>query len=117
MRNLIVTENVTLDGVAQARGGWFSPYQGDEIQAVTRTHMADADALLVGRVTYEEFAGYWPAQTDDQTGIADYLNRTAKFVVSSTMTRADWQNTTILSGPLTEEIMRLKQQPGRDIVA
>jgi dihydrofolate reductase len=117
MRDLIVTENLTLDGVAEALDGWFSPYQGDDILAVTRAHMAAADALLVGRVTYEEFAAYWPAQTDDQTGITDYLNRTTKYVVSSTMTSADWQNTTILAGPLKQEITRLKEQPGRDIVA
>jgi dihydrofolate reductase len=117
MRNLIVTENVTLDGVAEALGDWFSPYQGDDILATTRAQMTAADALLIGRVTYQEFAGYWPAQTDDQTGITDYLNRTAKFVVSSTMTSADWQNTTILNGPLADEITRLKHQPGQDIVA
>jgi len=53
VRNLIVTENLTLDGVAEALDGWFSPYQGADILAATRAHMAAADALLVGRVTYE----------------------------------------------------------------
>ena len=117
MRSLIVTENVTLDGVVETLHDWFSVSQGDDIQAVNRAHMAGADAVLLGRSTYEEFAGFWPAQTDDQTGVSDYLNRTEKFVVSSTMTRADWQNTTILGGPLAEEIARLKRRPGKDIVA
>lgn len=117
MRALIVTENITLDGVIDARDGWFSPYGGDDIAAVNREHMAAADAVLLGRVTYEQFAGYWPAQTDDITGVSDYLNRTTKYVVSSSLTTNDWQNTTILSGPLADEIVALKRQPGKDIVA
>jgi len=61
--------------------------------------------------------GYWPKQTDDTTGVRDYLNRTRKYVVSSSMTKADWQNTDILSGRLADDIGVLKQQPGKDIVA
>lgn len=117
MRDLIVTENITLDGVIDAQGEWFSPYGGDDITAVNREHMAAADAALLGRVTYKEFAGYWPAQTDDTTGVSDYLNRTTKYVVSSSLTTVAWQNTTILSGPLTDSIATLKRQPGKDIVA
>jgi len=117
VRELIVTENITLDGVIDAQDDWFSPYGGDDIVAVNREHMAAADAVLLGRVTYEQFAGYWPAQTDDPTGVSDYLNRTTKYVVSSSLTRTDWQHTTILSGPLTRDIAALKQQSGKDIVA
>ncbi len=117
MRALIVTENITLDGVIDARDGWFSPYGGDDIAAVNREHMAAADAVLLGRVTYEQFAGYWPAQTDDTTGVSDYLNRTTKYVVSSSLTTTDWQNTTILGGPLAGDIATLKRQPGKEIVA
>src|SRR2546423_5069810 len=117
MRNLIVTENITLDGVIDARDGWFSPYGGDDLAAVNREHMAAADAVLLGRVTYEEFYGYWPAQTDDATGVSDYLNRTTKYVVSSSLTVAAWQHTTILRRPLTHDVAVLKRQPGKDIVA
>lgn len=117
MRDLIVSENITLDGVIDLRDGWFSPYGGDDIAAVNREHMAAADAVLLGRVTYEEFAGYWPAQTDDTTGITDYLNRTTKYVVSSSLAGADWQHTTILRGPLANDIAALKRQPGKGIVA
>jgi dihydrofolate reductase len=117
VRDLIVTENVTLEGVVEASEGWFTPYQGDDIGAVNRAHMAAADAVLLGRVTYEEFAGFWPLQTADTTGVTDYLNRTAKYVVSSSLTKADWQNTTILRGPIAEEIAALKRLPGKDIVA
>lgn len=81
-----------------------------------QTRMRASDALLLGRVTYEIFAAFWPHQTDDKTGIKDYLNNVPKFVVSSTLKKADWVNTKILSGPLVEEITKLKQQPGKDIV-
>ncbi len=117
MRDLIVTENITLDGVIDASDGWFSTDGGDDLAAANREHMVAADAVLLGRVTYEQFYGYWPKQTDDTTGVSDYLNRTNKYVVSSSLTTADWQNTTILSGPLADEIAALKRQPGKEIVA
>jgi dihydrofolate reductase len=117
VRDLIVTENITLDGVIDTLGGWVSIGGGDDLVAATRAHMAAADAVLLGRVTYQEFAGFWPNQTDDTTGVSDYLNRTPKYVVSSSLTTADWQNTTILHGPLRDEITKLQQQPGKDIVA
>jgi dihydrofolate reductase len=117
VRDLIVTENITLNGVIDACEGWFSPYGGEDIAAANREHMAAADAVLLGRVTYEEFVGYWPVQTDDTTGVADYLNRTMKYVVSSSLTGAEWQHTTILRGPLVDDIAALKRQPGQDIVA
>lgn len=116
VRNLIVQEDITLDGVIELQGEWFSPYGADDIMAANREHQAAADALLLGRVTYGAFAGYWPAQTDDTTGITEYLNRTTKYVVSSSLTATDWQNTTILRGPIADEIAALKRQPGKDIV-
>jgi len=117
VRDLIVTENITLDGVIDARDGWFSPGSDDDLAAINREHMAAADAVLLGRVTYHGFAEYWPAQTDDTTGVSDYLNRATKYVVTSSLTVADWPNTTILRGPLTDDIADLKRQPGKDIIA
>jgi dihydrofolate reductase len=118
MRRLIVTENITLDGVVEAVDDWFLPAGGgDDVAAATREHMAGADAVLLGRVTYQQFADYWPKRTDDTTGVRDYLNRTRKYVVSSTLARADWPNSTILRGPLAAEVAALKGQPGKDIVA
>jgi dihydrofolate reductase len=122
MRELIVTENITLDGVIEATSGWFSP-AGDEgdvdssdvLDALTEQRAA-ADAFLVGRVTFEELRGYWPHQADDTTGISDYLNQVSKYVVSSTLDDPQWEHTTILRGPLEDEISALKQQPGQDIV-
>ncbi|HEY7094848.1 MAG TPA: dihydrofolate reductase family protein [Ktedonobacterales bacterium] len=120
MRNLVVTENITLDGVIDAAGGWFTPLgdvDTDDLAAANREHMATADAALLGRVTYEEFSRYWPKQTDDTSGVSDYLNRTSKYVVSSSLDKPEWQNTTILRGPLADDVVALKRQPGKDIVA
>ena len=120
MRKLVVTENITVDGVIDAAGGWFDPTdetidQSDLIEQ-TRRHSEAADALLCGRKTFEAFRSFWPKQTDDQTGVTDYLNRVQKYVVSSTLTDPEWKNSTVLRGPLAEEISRLKTQPGLDIV-
>jgi dihydrofolate reductase len=122
MRDLIVTENITVDGVIDAADGWFAPSgtedPGDieELVRVTAEHSAAADALLVGRVTYEEFEGFWPKQTDDVTGVAEYLNGVAKYVVSATMGDPTWQQTTVLRGPVADEVAALKALPGKDIV-
>jgi dihydrofolate reductase len=122
MRKLAVTENITLDGVIDASEGWFSPAddgdvdQSDMIDAL-QEQQRNADAVLFGRVTFEEMRGYWPHQTDDETGVTDYLNAVNKYVVSTTMTDPEWERTTILSGDLADEIGRLKEEPGKDIVA
>jgi len=116
MRDLVVTENITLDGVIAPMDGWFDPTaQDDELAAVIAEHRAAADALVLGRVTYEEFAAFWPHQIDtDTTGISAYLNGVAKYVVSGSLTSAGWANSTILRDP--HEIAALKDGPGRDIV-
>ncbi len=122
MRDLIVTENITLDGVIDAAEGWFAPSGDDaeadqsDIEAATREHFEAADAFLVGRVTFEQMRGYWPEQTDDTTGISDYLNAVSKYVVSSTIEEPGWDRTTVLRGPVREEIEALKAGPGEDIV-
>ncbi len=121
-RDLIVTENVTLDGVIDASEGWFDPANGDaevdqsDLLAALREQMASADAFLVGRVTFEQMRGYWPARTDDTTGITDYLNAVHKYVVSHTLDDPRWPNTTVLGGEPADEIRALKAQPGGDIV-
>src|SRR5919107_2509176 len=90
MRDLVVTENVTLDGVIDATGGWFDVTDNPELdqsdlQAALGEQSAAADAVLFGRVTFEEMRSYWPEQTDDTTGVTDCLNRVAKYVVSATL--------------------------------
>jgi dihydrofolate reductase len=122
MRDLVVTENITLDGVIDASGGWFDVTDNPEIdqsdlQAALGEQAAAADAVLFGRVTFEEMRGYWPAQTDDTTGVTDYLNRVAKYVVSGTIGDPGWEPTTVLPADgFQDAIGELKSQPGRDIV-
>jgi dihydrofolate reductase len=121
MRNLVVTENMTVDGVIDMAAGWFDPLaedidQSDITMAITE-HREAADALLVGRNTFEAFRGFWPNQTDDPTGISDYLNAVNKYVVSSTLSDPGWENTTVLRGDIVEEVQALKAAGGRDIVA
>lgn len=119
-RTLAVTENITLDGVIDASDGWFGPADDDDqsdLTAVIREQASRADAVLLGRVTFEEFRGYWKDNTDDETGVADYLNRVAKYVVSSTIVDPGWEGTSVLSGDLEQEVRELKSAPGKDIVA
>jgi dihydrofolate reductase len=118
---LVVTENITLDGVIEATGGWFSP-AGDEgavdvsdIEAELREQMKREDGLLLGRKTFDLFRGYWPAQTDDTTGITDHLNTVQKYVVSTTLESPEWQNTTVVRGSLRDEVERLKRKPGNEL--
>jgi dihydrofolate reductase len=67
-------------------------------------------------VTFEQMRGYWPLQTDDTTGITDYLNRVSKYVVSGTLQDPQWEHTAVLQGALIDEIQALKSEPGKDIV-
>src|SRR4051812_18071639 len=121
MRDLIVTENITIDGVIDAAEGWFGPAgsedvdESDQIAAIAEQREA-ADAFLTGRVTFEQMRSYWPRQTDDETGVSEYLNRVHKYVVSRTLEDPGWEPTTILRGPLEDEIGALKGAPGADIV-
>jgi dihydrofolate reductase len=121
LRELIVTENITIDGVIDAAEGWFAPGedgdtdQSDVIDAL-REQWEGADAMLLGRVTFEQMRGYWPLQTDDTTGIAEYLDNVTKYVVSTTLEEPNWAHTNVLSGSLVEEIEALKSSPGADIV-
>lgn len=119
MRSLIITQNVTLDGsIEMLEGaGWFDPQaHDDELLAEMTRQGSTADALLIGRKTFEDFRGYWPNQVDDTTGVGDYLNNVGKYVVSSSMTDPNWENSTILSGDPVEQAAKLKATEGGDIV-
>jgi dihydrofolate reductase len=117
MRKLVITQNITVDGAVEMLGDWFDPHVADEdLVAETRRQDAEADALLVGRRTFEDFRSYWPNQADDATGITAYLNQVAKYVVSSTMTDSEWENSTVLAGDPVEQTTALKSRPGKDIV-
>lgn len=118
MRDLVVTENITLDGVIDASGDWFSPTENVEDVADIAAALAEqrdrADAILLGRVTFESFRGFWPKQTDDETGTSEYLNLVHKYVVSSTLDAPGWDPSTVLRG--LDDVRALKQGDGADIV-
>ena len=116
MRTLAITQNITVDGSIELLGDWFEPQgQGDSSDLLAELHRQDreSDALVLGRHTFEAFRGYWPHQTEDPTGITAYLNEVQKYVVSSTLTDPEWQNSTVVS---VGEVGALKEQPGKDIV-
>ncbi len=117
MRKLVITQNITLDGSIEMLDDWFDPHlQDDELLAESHRQDAASDALLVGRRTFEDFRGYWPNQRNDKTGISDYLNAVAKFVVSTTLTDPDWQNSMVIGTEPVRRIRELKAQAGKDIV-
>jgi dihydrofolate reductase len=115
MRKIIVSEFVSLDGVIEAPQNWHFPFVTDDMMQIVMSQLMGADAYLYGRKTYEEFASYWPNATDDGSGMADKLNRTPKYVVSTTLQSVDWQPATLIKGNVAEEIRKLKQGPGGDI--
>jgi dihydrofolate reductase len=117
MRKLIVSTWITLDGVFDANNmqQWFIPFDSIERQEYIKEGILSADALLLGRVTYEMLAPYWSALKNNEMGVAAKLNSVPKFVVSSTLNKADWNNTSIIKDNLAEEVSRLKQQPGNEI--
>ena len=74
------------------------------------------DALLIGRVTFEQMRGYWPPQTEDATGVRDHLDEVRKYVLSPILRDPAWERSTVLRGPLLEEVRKLKAQPGKGVV-
>jgi dihydrofolate reductase len=121
LRTLAITQNITVDGSIEMLGDWFDPQRQadvDNTDLLDELHRqgAEADGFLVGRRTFEALRGYWPQQSDDSTGISEYLNRVQKYVVSSTMTDPNWQNSTVICGVPVDQVRALKEQPGEDIV-
>jgi dihydrofolate reductase len=122
MGKVVVTEFITLDGVIEAPGGgedfvhagWtFKMKRGPEGDAFKLNETRRSDALLFGRVTYQGMAAAWPQRTGD---FADLFNSLPKFVASSTLTEASWNNTEVLHGDLATNIEKLKSRFERDIV-
>jgi len=114
MRKLIVTEFLTLDGVME-EPAWTAPYWNDEIAKFKFDELFGSDTLLLGRVTYQGFAAAWPSRTDEQ-GFADRMNGLPKFVVSTTLEKVEWNNSRLIKENIPEEVSRLKQQPGQNIL-
>ncbi len=122
MGNVIVTEFVSIDGVMEAPGGdegykhtgWTFEW-GDEGQYEFKIEeLMDAEAQLLGRVTYEGFAAAWPGREDDEAGFTRRMNEMPKYVVSTKLKEATWQNTTILRG--IDDVRRLRDELGGNIL-
>lgn len=115
MRKIVVSEFATLDGVVDSPERWRFNYQDLDLMHHSVEELNAFGALLMGRVTYESFAAYWPGQTHNEFGIAEKLNAAPKFVVSNSLKAAEWKNTTILRGNIVEALQKLKEQAEGDI--
>jgi len=124
MRKLIVLSFITLDGVMQAPGGpeedtaggfkyggWTVPYFDDFLGEIMGEQMGRLFDLLLGRITFEIFASYWPQHEDEWPGI----NKATKYVASNTLTKHEWSNSVFLKGNVADEIKQLKGQDGPDL--
>jgi dihydrofolate reductase len=114
MRKIVAGLFVSLDGVFEAPDQWHFPYFNEEMGQAVQAQMEQGDAMLLGRKTYQEFAGYWPKQGSD-VELADFMNSTPKYVVSNTLTALDWQNSTLISGDVKAALTALKEQPGKNL--
>jgi dihydrofolate reductase len=112
MRKIIASLFVSLDGVAEAPETWHFPYFNDEMGNAVGAAMANCDAMLLGRVQYQQFAAYWPTSEDEP---ADFMNNQKKYVVTNTLTEATWNNTEIISGDVLDRLKALKSTEGQDI--
>jgi dihydrofolate reductase len=124
MARIVISTNVSLDGVVQdpdgqegfRLGGWFGEFGGTDVEQWAKIEFEEAlatDALLLGRHTDEWFASRWPSRNDEW---ADRLNRLPKYVVSSTLEHARWSNATVLKGDVVDEVSKLKQELGGELV-
>ena len=126
MGKLVVTEFISVDGVIEdpggaedfAHGGWVFQFErGEEGNKFKLDEVLEAEAQLLGRVTYEGFAAAWPSRTDE-AGFAERMNAMPKYVVSSTLRELTWSNSTLIEGDVAAEVAKLKKQvPGDILVA
>jgi dihydrofolate reductase len=113
VRKVVAGLFISLDGVTESPDQWQFDHFDEGMMAAMTAHLATEDAVLLGRVTYQEWAGYWPTSTDEP--YASHINSVPKYVVSTTLDKVEWKNSTLIKGNLAEEIARLKQQPGKNI--
>lgn len=121
---LVVTDFVTVDGVIEAPGfdehrdgknTWALRIQGEDDEQFNLHQIFSADGFLLGRKTYQIWAAFWPTVTVDEA-LAKRMHEIPKYVVSKTLVRADWNNSTLISGDVAEAVTRLKDQPGGDLL-
>jgi dihydrofolate reductase len=112
MRKIIESTLVSADGVVGSPPLWAMDYRDEEVTRDALERLSGSDAMLMGRGTYELFAATWPGQADD---FAQRVNAIRKYVFSSTLTSADWNNSTIVRGDVVAQVTRIKEQDGRDL--
>lgn len=115
MRKLWAGLFMSLDGVVESPDRWVFPYFNEEVGQAVGAGSEAADAMLLGRRTYEEWAGYWPGKTAEDDPYAPFINDVHKYVVSTTLTTLEWEPSTLISGDVAERVGELKEQPGREI--
>jgi dihydrofolate reductase len=113
MRKIVAGLAVTLDGVVDSPSGNWMMFN-DEMREIIDAGVAEADAILLGRRTYLDFAEMWPRLGSD-VPMADFMNDTPKYVASSTLRTVDWAGSTLLTGDLATELAELKRRPGKNI--
>jgi dihydrofolate reductase len=113
MRKIKSNFFISLDGVVESPDKWHFPYFNDEMGAAVGAGFATADAVLMGRVLYDEWAAYWPEHADQPFG--DVINAIKKYVVSNSLQAAEWENSEIISGDVAQKLTDLKAQDGGDI--
>lgn len=113
MGKIVNSTFVSLDGVINHMDRWHFDFVDDESNAIALQQLRDSDAMLMGRYTYDIYAGTWPGRDGDY---ADRINAMPKYVVSNTLKTASWANTTILAGDWIEAVTRLKQDPDLDLL-
>jgi len=114
MRKIVTGLFMSLDGVVDAPSTWAGPYFDDQLTEMMAAGIAQADAILLGRRTYLEFAAMWPGQ-DRSLPMARFLNDTPKYIVSGTLQDLEWGPASLVHGDLVREIDTLRRQPGRNI--
>jgi dihydrofolate reductase len=116
MRRVVASEFVSLDGVMESPEKWHFPYFDEEMGQEIGAAMGQTDAMLMGRVNYEEWADYWPQQDPEENPAAVHMNGVRKYVVSTTLNEPlGWNNSTLIKENFGEEIDKLKREPGKDI--
>ena len=106
---------ISLDGVVESPDQWHFPYFNDEMGAAVERGVQAAEAMLMGRVLYEEWASYWTSEEAGADDFAKFINNVPKYVVSNTLKEAAWNNTTVVSGDVAEEIREIKGKTDGDI--
>jgi dihydrofolate reductase len=116
MRNIVWSVYISLDGVVQEPGEWSIPYFSDDLATYKSDELAASDALLLGRITYEGFAAAWPTMEEVEGDFAVRMNTLPKYVASTTLATADWNNSTIIRDNVPARVAELKRGPGADIL-